>query len=70
MALERGIPDYWIWLLGDWVKWSLFDPTTWGFLLGTIAVGVLVVFVTGMLLRYPVKADPFDPEPAHTAQVR
>ena len=40
------------------------------FLVGTIVVGVVVVFVTGMLLRYPVKTDPFDHEPAPTAQVR
>jgi len=30
------------------------------FLIGTIVVGIVVVFVTGMLLRYPVKTDPFD----------
>jgi hypothetical protein len=45
MALERGIPDYWIWLLGNWQKGSLFDPTTWGFLLGTIAICLLLLVI-------------------------
>ena len=34
------------------------------FLIGTIVVAIVVVFVTGMLLRYPVKTDPFDPPAA------
>src|SRR6187431_1698049 len=45
MALERGIPDFWIWLLGDPVKWSLLDPSTWGFLLGTVAICLLLLLV-------------------------
>ena len=40
------------------------------FLIGTIVVGIVVVFVTGMLLRRPVGTDPFDHVPAATAQVR
>jgi len=45
MALERGIPDYWIWLLGDWQRGSLFDPTTWGFLVGTFAICLLLLII-------------------------
>lgn len=45
MALERGIPDYLIWLLGDPVKWSLFDPSSWGFLLGTVSICLLLLLV-------------------------
>jgi hypothetical protein len=45
MALERGIPDFWIWLLGDPVQWSLLDPSTWGFLLGTVAICLLLLLV-------------------------
>jgi hypothetical protein len=40
------------------------------FLVGTIVVGIVIVFVTGMLLRRPVGNDPFDHAPAATAQVR
>ena len=40
------------------------------YLVGTIVVGLVVVVVTGMLLRRPVGTDPFDHEPARTAQVR
>jgi hypothetical protein len=49
MALERGIPDYWIWLLGNPVQWSLFDPTTWGFLLGTVAICLLLLIVAPLV---------------------
>src|SRR5947199_7538455 len=45
MAFERGIPDYWIWLLGDPNKWALLNPTTWGFLFGAIAIGLLLLLV-------------------------
>ena len=40
------------------------------FLIGTIVVGIVVVFVTGLLLRQPAATDPFDHAPAATAQVR
>ena len=45
MALENGIPDFWIWLFGDPGKMSLFQPATWGFLPGTIAIGLLLLLV-------------------------
>jgi hypothetical protein len=45
MALEHGIPDFWIWLFGDPGKMSLFQPSTWGFLPGTIAIGLLLLLV-------------------------
>jgi hypothetical protein len=45
MVLERGIPDFWIWLLGDPRKWSILEPTTWGFLLGTVAICLLLLLI-------------------------
>src|SRR5438046_3652040 len=45
MSFERGIPDYWIWLLGDPNKWALLNPTTWGFLFGAIAIGLLLLLI-------------------------
>jgi hypothetical protein len=45
MTLERGIPDYWVWLLGDARTWSLFDPTSWGFLQGAIAIILLLLLI-------------------------
>ena len=45
MALERGIPDFLIWLLGDPRHTSLLVPTTWGFLYGTLAIILLLFFV-------------------------
>src|SRR5438067_8273092 len=45
MSFERGIPDYCIWLLGDPNKWALLNPTTWGFLFGAIAIGLLLLLV-------------------------
>src|SRR5438874_6901473 len=45
MALERGIPDFLIWLLGDPRHTSLLVPTTWGFLFGTLAICLLLFFV-------------------------
>src|SRR5262245_8199473 len=44
MALERGIPDFLIWLFGDPRTQSLLVPTTWGFLFGTLAIGLLLLF--------------------------
>src|SRR5436305_11338053 len=45
MAFERGIPDYMMWLLGNPKTQSLLDPTTWGFLYGTIAICLLLFLV-------------------------
>jgi len=45
MALERGIPDYWIWLLGNPKTASLLDPTSWGFLFGTMAICLLLFLI-------------------------
>jgi ABC-type transport system involved in multi-copper enzyme maturation permease subunit len=45
MALENGIPDFWVWLFGDPEKMSLFAPATWGFLPGTIAIVFLLLLV-------------------------
>jgi hypothetical protein len=39
------------------------------FLLGTIIVGILVLFLCGLALRRPPATDPFD-KPAPTADVR
>lgn len=44
MALEQGIPDYWVWLLGDPVNTYLFRPETWGFLPGAAALCLLLLF--------------------------
>lgn len=45
MSFERGIPDFWIWLLGNPETQSLLDPTTWGFLFGTLAICLLLFFI-------------------------
>lgn len=46
MALERGIPNFWVWLLGNPTSAeSLLDPTTWGFLFGTIAICLLLFVI-------------------------
>src|SRR3954454_18814915 len=45
MALERGIPDYWFWLLGNPKTASLLDPTSWGFLFGTVAICLLLLLI-------------------------
>jgi len=44
MALERGIPDYLVWLLGSKTS-SLFDPTSWGFLYGMVAIVLLLLVI-------------------------
>lgn len=44
MALERGIPDFSRWFLGA-PNSSLLDPTTWGFLFGTIAICLLLFLI-------------------------
>src|SRR5262245_6967055 len=45
MALERGIPDFWIWLLGNAEKFNILNPTTWGFLLGAVVICLLLLVV-------------------------
>jgi ABC-type transport system involved in multi-copper enzyme maturation permease subunit len=45
MALENGIPDFWLWLLGNPVEARLFQPGTWGFLPGTLAICFLLLLV-------------------------
>lgn len=46
MALERGIPNYLFWLLGNPTSAeSLLDPRNWGFLFGTIAICLLLFLV-------------------------
>lgn len=44
MALERGIPNFLYWLLGDPAS-SLLVPTTWGFLFGTVAICLLLFLI-------------------------
>jgi len=44
MALERGIPDFSRWFLGA-PNSSLLDPTTWGFLFGTVAICLLLFLI-------------------------
>lgn len=44
MALERGIPNFLHWLLGDPAS-SLLVPTTWGFLFGTVAICLLLFLI-------------------------
>lgn len=46
MALERGIPDFWVWLLGNpTTAASLLDPRNWGFLFGTVAICLLLFLI-------------------------
>lgn len=45
MALENGIPDFWIWLFGNPGTMALFEPSTWGFLQGTVAIVLLILLV-------------------------
>src|SRR5436190_6756990 len=45
MAFERGIPDYMMWLLGNPKTASLLDPTSWGFLYGTVAICLLLFLI-------------------------
>jgi hypothetical protein len=44
MALERGIPDFWVWLIGS-DQFNLLNPTTWGFLLGTLVICLLLLLI-------------------------
>jgi len=45
MALERGVPDFWIWLFGNAERFNIFNPTTWGFLLGSVAICFLLLLL-------------------------
>jgi hypothetical protein len=45
MSLERGIPDFWIWLFGKADQFNILNPTTWGFLLGAVAISLLLLIV-------------------------
>jgi len=45
MALERGIPDFWIWLLGNSEQFNILNPTTWGFLLGSVVICLLLLVI-------------------------
>ena len=45
MALERGIPDFSTWLLGDPDIRRCSMPTTWGFLFGTLAICLLLFLI-------------------------
>jgi ABC-type transport system involved in multi-copper enzyme maturation permease subunit len=49
MSLERGIPDYWQWLLGHPIDSRLFVPETWGFLWGALAICFLLLIVAPFL---------------------
>jgi hypothetical protein len=49
MSLERGIPEYWTWLLGDPVKSRLFQPDTWGYLWGALAICFLLLLIAPFL---------------------
>jgi len=49
MSLERGIPNYWEWLLGNPVDSRLFYPETWGFLWGALAICFLLLIVAPFL---------------------
>jgi ABC-type transport system involved in multi-copper enzyme maturation permease subunit len=49
MSLERGIPNFWIWLVGDPIQQTFFRPETWGFLWGLIAICFLLLLVVTFL---------------------
>ncbi len=56
MTLERGIPNFWIWLVGDPVNQRFSLPETWGFLWGLIAISfgmlVLVTFFSFVVASF------------------
>jgi ABC-type transport system involved in multi-copper enzyme maturation permease subunit len=49
MSLERGIPNYWEWLLGNPVTSRLFEPESWGFLWGALAICFLLLIIAPFL---------------------
>jgi hypothetical protein len=63
MAFERGIPDYMIWLLGNPKTQSLLDPTTWGFLYGTIAI-CLLLFIVAPFVCFVIASLQYGPSEA------
>lgn len=64
MALERGIPDYWIWLLGNPTNAaSLLDPRNWGFLFGTLAI-CLLLFVIVPFICFVILSLQYGPSEA------
>jgi ABC-type transport system involved in multi-copper enzyme maturation permease subunit len=63
MTLEDGIPNFWIWLLGDPVKQRLFLPETWGFLWGAMAIVLLAMFVIP-LIAFILTAGKYGPSEA------
>src|SRR5436305_5571012 len=63
MAFERGIPDYMMWLLGNPKTQSLLDPTTWGFLYGTIAI-CLLLFLIAPFICFVIASLQYGPSEA------
>src|SRR5256885_7850888 len=63
MAFERGIPDYLVWLLGNPKTQSLFDPTSWGFLYGTIAI-CLLLFIVAPFICFVIASLQYGPSEA------
>src|SRR4051812_6418055 len=63
MALERGIPDFITWLLGDPSRASLLVPTSWGFLFGTLAI-VLLLFLVVPFICFLILSLQYGPSEA------
>src|SRR5437016_14264683 len=63
MAVERGIPDYLVWLLGNPKTQSLLDPTSWGFLYGTVAI-CLLLFVVAPFICFVIASLQYGPSEA------
>jgi ABC-type transport system involved in multi-copper enzyme maturation permease subunit len=49
MAFENDILTYWEWLLGDPTKLRPFDPSTWGFLFGSLAILLLLAILAPLV---------------------
>src|SRR4030095_10759481 len=45
MSLESGIPNFWIWLVGDPVNQRFSQPGTWGFLWGLVAISFVMLLI-------------------------
>jgi hypothetical protein len=63
MTLENGIPNFWIWLLGDPGEQRLFLPETWGFLWGGMAIVLLALFIIP-LIAFILTAGKYGPSEA------